>query len=333
MPVSDNWEIAITKFRSLGGVAENICQKVGKNGRGLFPIDSTLESKIFVPKNLLINRDHVCLRQGQVIIKDGLNYPEEVSKFFSFYQENFSWGNGGKESTEAFEKDLQAFPSEIKEFLKISGIIDINKRHVEFSDDFIFKTYLSTRSFGLNGKFVLAPYIELVNYSPKSLNLLRTEEGFKHPGIEISDKEITHHYSYMSSIERWVTSGFSAEEPIVFSLPFKFNIRSSNLILICKGKSLTKDQVEFSRVKNYLIVEGIPIGHNSLKEFPRNYLKYLFGILNIEFDLENKFQEIITYNTKTRIDIIDKISNINSEFVKSLIKTLSIELETLSGSS
>ena len=35
---------------------------------------------------------------------------------FSFYQDNFSWGNGGKESTEAFERELQAFPNEIKEF-------------------------------------------------------------------------------------------------------------------------------------------------------------------------------------------------------------------------
>ena len=43
-----NWEIGILKFRSCGGVADNICQKVGKNGRGIFPVDPTLKSKSLV---------------------------------------------------------------------------------------------------------------------------------------------------------------------------------------------------------------------------------------------------------------------------------------------
>ena len=34
------WEIGISKFKSCGGVAENILQKVGINGRGIFPVDS-----------------------------------------------------------------------------------------------------------------------------------------------------------------------------------------------------------------------------------------------------------------------------------------------------
>ena len=98
------WELGISKFRSCGGVAENILQKVGINGRGLFPVDSKKKSKIFVPSNLLINREDIILKEGQLKIKDGTDYSKEVVDFFNFYQKHFSWGNGGKESTIALRK-------------------------------------------------------------------------------------------------------------------------------------------------------------------------------------------------------------------------------------
>ena len=78
------WEIGISKFSSCGGVAENILQKVGINGRGLFPVDPKKKSKIFVPSNLLINREDVVLNEGQLKIKDGKDYSKEVVDFFIF---------------------------------------------------------------------------------------------------------------------------------------------------------------------------------------------------------------------------------------------------------
>ena len=53
------WVIGISKFTSCGGVPENIIQKVGINGRGIFPVDSRKKSKIFVPSNLLIKHEDV----------------------------------------------------------------------------------------------------------------------------------------------------------------------------------------------------------------------------------------------------------------------------------
>ena len=323
------WEIGISKFRKCGGVAENIFQRVGKKGRGIFPVDSKLKSKIFVPRNLLINREDVFLKEGQLKIKDGLNYSKEVVDFFHFYQENFSWGKGGKESTEAFEEDLASFSEEIKEFLKEKGIIDINQRHNMLSNDFILKTFLSNRGFKFKGKQVLAPYLELVNYSPKSSTLLVTNEGIYHPEIDISDQEITHHYCQMSSLSRWVQSGFGPDEPMVFSLPYEFDIRGSSLKCLCKGKSLDKEQINFPRINNSFIIEGLPIANINLKNFPMNYLSYLSKSINVKFDLDNILEKIIDYNIKTRIEVIEKIGKINSFYSQSLIKSLSIELQTI----
>ena len=127
------------------------------------------------------------------------------------------------------------------------------------SDDFILTTFFNNRGFKFKGKSVLAPYLELVNYSPKSSTLLVTNEGIYHPEINISDQEITHHYCYMSSLARWVQCGFSVEEPMVFSLPFEFGISRSGLKCFCKGQSLDKEQISFARINKSFIVELISL--------------------------------------------------------------------------
>ena len=326
------WEIGISKFRSCGGVAENILQKVGINGRGIFPVDSKIKSKIFVPSNLLINREDVILKEGQLKIKDGTGYSKEVVDFFNFYQQNFSWGNGGKEEIEEYESDLYKFPNDIKEFLKEKGIIDINERHNKLSINFILETFLNNRGFKFKGKKILAPYLELVNYSPKSSFLLVTHEGIYHPEIDISDQEITHHYCHMSSLERWVQCGFSCEEPIVFSIPFEFYISGTGLKLCCKGKSLDKEQINFPRINEKIIIEGLPIAHINLRNFSMNYLFYVSNRINIKFNLEGFLQKIIDYNINTRIELIKKIGKQNSLAAQSLIQSLSTELETIDNS-
>ena len=326
------WEIGISKFRICGGVADNIVQKEGKYGRGIFPRDFKLKSKIFVPKNLLINQKDVFLQDDKLKIKDGLNYSKEVLDFFNFYQENFSWGNGGKESTEAFEDDLATFPSDVKNLLKKKGIIDIDQRHIQRSINFTLNNFLVNRAFTFMGMTVLAPYLELVNYSPKSSPLLFSREGIYHPEIEISDQEITHHYNFMSSLARWVQFGASVEEPMVFSLPYQFDIKGKDLKCVCLGKSLDKEQVNFPKVNKRLIIEGIPIANINIKKFPINYLTYLFKCVNIELNLDYLLKKIIDYNVKSRIEVIEKISKLDSLYSQSLIKTLSIELKTIENS-
>ena len=49
------WDEMIAEFRALGGVADNIEQRRGSLGRGLFPIDPGKPIRIAVPKLSLIH--------------------------------------------------------------------------------------------------------------------------------------------------------------------------------------------------------------------------------------------------------------------------------------
>ena len=59
--MTSKWDTLLSKFRTLGGVADNVCQKEGENGRGIFPINAKHKSKIFTPSNLIIKKDDIYL--------------------------------------------------------------------------------------------------------------------------------------------------------------------------------------------------------------------------------------------------------------------------------
>ena len=116
--MNDKWDYLLSEFRRLGGVAENICQKEGEFGRGIFSRNPNIRSRIFTPSNLMIKKEDICLEGTQLRIKNDSKYSEQIRDFFNYYQDYFSWGGGGKETTESFEEGLSLFPSSLKKVIK-----------------------------------------------------------------------------------------------------------------------------------------------------------------------------------------------------------------------
>ena len=75
----------LERFTDLGGIAENICQRVGEHGRGIFPIDSSRRAKIMTPRNLLLNANDFYLDGEKVAIKDGERFTVEQLAFLEMY--------------------------------------------------------------------------------------------------------------------------------------------------------------------------------------------------------------------------------------------------------
>ena len=91
----------LDKFTALGGIADNVCQRVGEY-RGIFSIDSSRMAEIMTPKNLLVNADDLCLDGGRIVIKDGSDYTAEEIAFFELYWNDYSWGNNGNNDSASF---------------------------------------------------------------------------------------------------------------------------------------------------------------------------------------------------------------------------------------
>ena len=206
--MNNKWDFLLSEFRRLGGIAENICQKEGEFGRGIFSINPKLRSKIYIPSNLMIKKDDICLEGSQIRIKKDKEYNQEIRDFFNYYQDNFSWGGGGKETTESFEKGLSLFPLDLKKLLKKYMFCDLEERHKGNWDSIIKKQFLNARAVKFGKDSVIAPVWDLVNHEVNAFPLVETFNGVSTPNYAPRESELTFSYGYKSSIGRVFNYGF-----------------------------------------------------------------------------------------------------------------------------
>ena len=316
----EKWKKMTNMFESLGGIAENVYQKNIGNSRGIYSIDKTKESKIFVPEQLLIQIEDIDLYNGDLCLQQSSNHSAEVKDFFNFYQKQFSWGNGGKESVEKLEIGLKNIPEVFKRFLKHKGLIDINKRHVGSSwEKIILKHFIKARIIRHRRKNVLAPVWELVNHRVNSNPFQVLKDGVSTPKIKSNSGEITHKYSPSTPLERLINYGFVCEESKVFSLPFEIkNDKSTQFI--CKGKVIYDDNITIIKEENKIIIDGFPVGDSNVQSLPNAYWDELMRRINIKGIDKTFFQRIIELNKNIRNEAIDKINEIKNNYSANMLK-------------
>ena len=128
--MTDKWDFLIAEFHDLGGKAENVCQKQGKFGRGIFSINPHLRSRIYTPSKLMIKKEDICLEDNNLRIMKDKNYSQEIRDFFNYYQDNFSWGRGGKKMTGSFEQGLSTYSSHVKELIKNNFLVSLSSKSI-----------------------------------------------------------------------------------------------------------------------------------------------------------------------------------------------------------
>jgi hypothetical protein len=204
-------------FRALGGTADNVEQRQGAVGNGLFPMDATLPVTIRVPDNLLIDDEMFVLVDGALVISPVADAPPAVREFYAMYQKHFSWGADGRAHVEAFESGLKGLPEPLRLRLRQLGLLNLAVRHEGAWDDVLRRRFLASRRINYKKRKVIMPIIELINHAPRS------------PGYQVKDgigfqgtfaDEVTVNYSATNdSLLRFLNYGFANQEPFAYSLP------------------------------------------------------------------------------------------------------------------
>ena len=328
--MEDNWDFLLSEFRRLGGIADNVCQKEGKYGRGIFSVDPSVKARIFTPTKLLVKKEDIFLENNKLRIKKDKEYDQEVRNFFNFYQDNFSWGSGGKETTELFEKGLSLFNPNLKELIKKYALVDLEKRHKGIWENVIKNQFLNARGVFFKNTSVIAPVWELVNHKVNSFNFVLSDEGISIPNYPPLNFEITQTYSDMSPLSCFFDYGFFSEETMVFSIPFSVNIHNIGIKMSCMGKSLQDDSMKIERSGNHIIVEGLPIADVNYPKLPFHYFNEILrkiGNLNIPQDILLK---IFNLNILIRKKIVDESNLIDNEVSRALTKLMLYEINLIS---
>ena len=163
--VVNSWQQILIEFRALGGVAENIDLRQGAYGRGIFPLDPELPSKIQVPEDLLINAKYLHVDSKEIKINRNSPYTPETKIFIDNYLksiafEAFIWGEINE-----FEDGLRELPFEVIKLLENLGALDLKARHQGNWQEVIFNNFIQSRFIDCKSQKCLAPIFELVNHN------------------------------------------------------------------------------------------------------------------------------------------------------------------------
>ncbi len=320
--MGEHWDFLLSEFRRLGGIADNVIQKEGEYGRGIFCIDPSLTARIVTPTNLLIKKDDIYMKNNQLRIKKDKEYNQEIRNFFNFYQDNFSWGSGGKETTELFEKGLSSFNSNLKQLIKQYALVDLEERHKGKWNNVIKEQFLTARAFKFKNSSVVAPILELVNHNVRSLPFIVTEKSISTPNYPAMNGELRHSYSNMSPLSRFFYQGFFSKESIVFSIPFSINIQNKDINIICKGKVLQNDSMKIEKSENKIILEGLPIADVNHPRLPIDYFDEVLRKIGLSNISQNLLLKIFQLNIHTREKIIKESLLVNNNVSKILIQII-----------
>lgn len=326
----------LERFTALGGIAENICQREGEYGRGIFPVDSSRRVKIMAPKNLLVNAANLRLDGNKVLIKDGNSFTTEEVSFLEMYWNDYSWGNNGNSDSSSFLNFIVSLPEPIKKQLVDNGFIDASLLSFREDNDCLLKRFVSERVVSFQGQSVLAPVWEFVNHNSFAPPLRIALHGVETPPIEPSSEEILFKYSGKnSSMSMWRKYGFACDCIVVYSIPFDINIGNQALAIRCSGQLGLdpKEKTSFSIVGNVIYIKSLPVGCLSVG-LPQENLKSILSSVGLSADVANRlFPKILEANIKARRDLIDSLQEPGSGAKAQLYKALMCEIKLIESSS
>src|SRR5205085_2054568 len=155
----------LEEFRKLGGTAENFVQRQGSRGRGIFPIDNTKPVRLRVPRNLLIPVEDIEFVDDKLRIRNSAAVGAAERKFVEEYENEFSWGGGGRSDCAAFLEGIKNLYLNAPSNPFVKPVLDWAAKSIAESAG---QRFLNSRCIKFEDKSVLMPVMELVNHDPLS---------------------------------------------------------------------------------------------------------------------------------------------------------------------
>ena len=330
------FEELLDRFAVLGGIAENVCQKEGECGRGVFPIDPSRRVKIMTPKKLLISHDNIGIHDGEIIIKDKTVYSEEVCIFLETYYNEYAWGNNGNSDSADFLKFVESSSELIKTRLLDCGFVDKNFMDVCFNEEQLLKRFIDERTVAFRGCSVLAPVWELVNHSSFAPPLRITPYGLETPPLEAASGEILFKYSGKnSSMSMWKKYGFACKCIVAYSIPFRISMNNDSLCISCSGQlGLGPNENKgISIVADSISIKSLPIGCLSAG-LPFVTFKSILCSSGLSLDLAKRlFLKVRELNLSARRDLLNSLQETGFGGHAELYRALTYEIDLIESSS
>jgi len=190
-----------------GGLADNVKIKRGKYGRGIFTLNSSKKSELFLPKELLVDSSKITLDDNYNLNIEYTYSDNKLAKnFLKVYFENYGFNINIKNDIDIFYKKISNLSTELKNYLNFF----FNKYFFEnkFSKKDYIDLYLNSRQIEIRNKKYFMPLIELINHSTQGTDYLFSEglyvkgffqdEIFTNYNIDYDSFEFFKNYQFFS---------------------------------------------------------------------------------------------------------------------------------------
>lgn len=313
-----DWHAFLDEYRTFGGKAENVMQRKGAFGLGLFPIDPAKPIDLFVPDPLLVPVEDVDFIDGEVVIRDPSQFPDGYADWFRRYQAIYSWGAEGQERTLAFEEGLKALPDSVLSILKRNGIYNPDNRFPgKDPERELLQRFTQTRCINRKGKRVIMPLIELLNHAPASKAYDMKDDGISVSGMH--DGEVLVKYSMSDPLRRMIGYGFNVQEPLGFSLSFRLRHRDKDVVIQGGVSRQPHQPCEVDQQNDSLVIKQPLLGSSAAPKLPRTLL--IKACRDIEgVDGNELFDLIQQRNTLILVNLLRQLEN-NDTDAAGLLRT------------
>jgi len=325
--VPDKWNQLIEEFRSFGGIANNIVQRKGTYGLGLFPINPEQNVEIHIPESLLVSTQNIKLHNNKIKLKDHSVHPRGFGEWYEKFQANYSWGAEAQLNIRNFEGELKALPSNLITSLENLGLYNSKRFFSSNPNQNTFERFIQTRQIGWEGRLVLMPILELVNHSPIHPSWLISKDGISVKGIY--KDEILVRYSVSDPLRRFFQYGFNCREITGFSL--NVNVLHKNKTIIVQGGD-NRRHLKLPRLtvnQNTITIHQPLLGCFFDPAQPRTLFRKVFKRID-NIDSDELFDQICHQNRIKIISLIQKFNNMKGSFAIQLQEACLQQLNIIS---
>jgi hypothetical protein len=325
------WNEMLDEFRALGGTADNIFLRNGPFGRGLFPLDAGKPVRIHIPETLLIDTSEVSVENGALRVSPQSQAGERERAFLERYENDFSWGAGGRADVERFFAEVQALPEPVRQVL--SNKLGVPQWLEAATPERVLARFLGARAYGYHGRTVVMPIIELANHgseaSYRDAGGISLEGGFA--------GEVLVCYSNSDAFQIFLTWGFATEMPLALSVGGKMNTRSGRTVTIKRefegGRAgAGSDSLWIPEVTSEgsdTTLSYLMIGNKQFPRLPKGIFYKLMreaGFANVE----ETFDTIQHMNRMYFLDVIGAVEGHEGPMVRTLRDMARFQLQAMS---
>jgi hypothetical protein len=322
----------LAEFRRLGGVAENVRLGEGKFGRGIFVVDPSAPATLHAPENILVPADEVEVRDGNLVLRNETALGPAERAFFETLHRSFGWGAGLFEEIWQAQESWSRLPSDVVTAIaNMGGTFHPQMRFVPPSSDICFYHFIKSRDFSYDGKFYIAPLIDLVNHS-SGVPTYVLENGIGVAGRFADEMLVC--YNLVDAWAYAIVYGFLEPAPQAYSLAITVELYGRHKLTINRdvGTFENRQGIRFPAVEiegNTIVLSHLLLGQTNVPDLPRGLFRQIMQPYVNAAQADEVFDSIARFNRSKFIALLRTLRQYDTPLVRMLEEAAINQLEAL----